>query len=194
LVEEANSMKVEIEKRISELATSIPEDKEFAEKQVEVKRINAQVAELEVKIEALTKQAKEKREERAQEMRKHEIEGVKNFQKLLEVSPFEQIAKITGMIHQYRKKVADMMLAKKEMDQTRDKVARFYEEVLEVDNAKKLPAHKFETVINIEQEYDSKVFASLAEVIDRCDMMQKQAKEIEKESSLLVPFPVVGCN
>jgi hypothetical protein len=88
------------------------------------------------------------------------------------------------MIHQYRKKVADMMLAKKEMDQTRDKVARFYEEVLEVDNAKKLPAHKFETILNIEQEYDSKVFASLAEVIDRCDMMQKQAKEIEKESWL----------
>ena len=182
LAKEADDMKTEIEEVINELNAGIPEDKGFAEKQVEIRRINAEVAEIEQKIKALAKQAEQKKEEKAQEFRNHEIDGVKNYRKLLEINPFEKIGRVTGLIYRYKKKIAEVVQARKEMEQKRYSVARFYEEVLEIPDEQKLPEHNFGAILHIEPEYDGTIFASLTGVIDRCDMMQKQAKEIEKES------------
>ena len=70
-----------------------------------------------------------------------------------------------------------------ELGRTQESFARFFEEILEIEQSQRLPAHKFEAVLNIEQEHDGKIFSALREVIERCDQMQKQAKEVEKELS-----------
>ena len=179
---EAKEMKAEIDREISNLNGSIPEDKSFAQNQQKVSKISKELAEIDAKIEALKSQANAKKQERSQEIREHEVEGLQIYQTLLEAKPFEKIAKIAGMLYSYRKKLQDLEIAKMELGRTQESFARFFEEILEIEQSQRLPAHKFEAVINIEQEHDGKVFSALKEVIERCDQMQKQAKEVEKES------------
>ena len=179
---EAKEMRSQMQQKIKDLSESIPEDKDLLKNQGKVSAINLSIDDVESRIEMLTNQIKDLKIQKEKEIRKNEVSGVKNFQTLLEKNPFEQITKINALIRSHRAKILQLETANRNMEEMRNSFARFYEGVLEVPLNEKLEEFKFEKVINIDQENIASLLESLSETVERCNLMQKQAKDIERDS------------
>ena len=171
-----------IESGVNELDASISEDKNLAAGQGEISRFKTEIKLLEDNIEKLKLKVEEKTSQMTREIQHNAIGGVKTFQVLLETNAFEKIAKLTKSIFDFEAKRKEFISYKLDMEQSSEKMARFYEEILEIPRGERLPPHNFEAILNIEHEYDTSHLDKLREVINRCGLMQMQAKEVEKEA------------
>jgi hypothetical protein len=182
LAEEIKRSKAEIAAKINELNASVVEDASLLEGQEQISQFNKEIKELESKINQLTLQANEKREQKTAEVKRYAAVGVQNFQVLLEANPFEKIAQLTKMLADHEAKMKVFSEKKLQMEQMSEKMVRFYEEILEIPDCEKLKKQEFENVLDVEYGFEKPQLELVKKVVKRCSLMQMQAKELEKEA------------
>ena len=182
IVEEIKKSREEIASKIQELNESIAEDATLLEGQEGISQINKEIQDIENKINELTLQVNSKKAQKGEEIKKHAVAGVRNFRVLLEANPFEKIANLTKMLFEHDAKMKIFRERKLQMEQMSERLVHFYENILGVPEQDRLKEQQFVDVLDIESGYEEPNMTQLRKVVERCGLMQVQAREIEKQA------------